>query len=121
MGALDPQDQKILEERQAALDQKSGPRVGDWVEFADGVTRRISYLWPEGVQTSDGGSFYLDRGSVSMSGSLYPTVPRESLTRTERSRPGSAWFFHHDYSAAGNSVEVSFPFRVYGCDLPAPH
>jgi hypothetical protein len=41
--ALDDRDKAILAARVAAFDSTEGPRVGDYVRFADGVTRRISY------------------------------------------------------------------------------
>lgn len=117
---LDDRDRAILAERQGQLDAVVGPRVGDWVEFADGVSQRISYLWPDDAQTSDGGTYYLGRGYVSMSGSLHRGVPIASLVATARTKPGSIWFFHHDYHTAGGGVEATIPFRVYTCGLPAP-
>jgi hypothetical protein len=119
-GDLDPRDLDIRAKRQAALDAKDGLRVGDWVEFSDQVVRRISHIWPDGVQTSDSGSFYLGEGFVSMSGSLYSMVPKSSLTKTDQTRDGSVWFFHHDYATAHNGVQTSILFRVYTCSLPAP-
>lgn len=123
---LDDRDQAILAERTAALDAVEEPRVGDFVVFADGVTRRISYHWHDGAgwdggyQSSDGGSYYLGTGYVSMSGGLYTTVPKETLTLTDEKRDGSVWFFHHDHHTAHNGVDVMIPFRVYACSLPAP-
>lgn len=34
---VDEQDQTIIAERMAALDAVTGPRVGDWVHFANDV------------------------------------------------------------------------------------
>ena len=113
MDVLDQQDLDILAARLVALDKVLGPRVGDYVEFEPGVVRRISYLWPDSVQTSDGGSYYLGDGYVSMSGSLHPGVPRENLVRTKRTRPGNVWFFHHNFPQADGGVQTSIPFRVY--------
>jgi hypothetical protein len=65
---LDARDTEILAQRIYAFEQVTGPRVGDYVRFADDVTRRISYIWRDehdqafNVQTSDGGSFYLGNG-----------------------------------------------------------
>jgi len=116
--ALDEKDQRILAGRVAALDEVEGPRVGDFVRFADGVVRRVSYHWGDTVQTSDGGSYYLGNGWVSMSGSLYPGVPVGLLTLTDETRDGSVWFFHHDWAKAHNGVHASIPFRVFSCSLP---
>lgn len=118
---FDARDADILAARLTLLNAVPGPRVGDYVEFADGATRRISYNWGDGLQTSDGGSFYLGEGFASFSGSLYGCVPPESLTRTDETRPGRVWFFHHGYSGAGMGVDSEPLFRVYRCSLPAPH
>lgn len=121
MSILDQTDQAILRARQTAFDQRPGPRVGDWVEFPDNIRRRISYLWPDGAQTSDGGTYYLGDGYISMSGSLHRTVPLTSLTPTNRVRRGDVWFFHHDYPTGGGGVDTIIPCRVFTCALPAPH
>lgn len=115
---LDERDRVILDERTAALDKHPGIRVGDFVRFADGATRRVSYLWPHGAQTSDGGSYYLGHGYVSMSGSLYSPVKLDTLTLTRETRPGAVWFFHHDHFTAHNGVHANIPFRLYECSLP---
>jgi hypothetical protein len=88
--ALDDRDKAILAARVAAFDPTEGPRVGDYVCFADGVTRRISYVWPDDIQTSDDGSFYLGKGYMSFSGVLYTHMPTETLTLTKGTRDASA-------------------------------
>lgn len=123
---LDERDSAILAERVTSLELVEGPRVGDFVHFADGVVRRISFVTPpawlpecDSVQTSDGGSFYLGNGYLSFSGSLYLGVKHVTLTLTNEARQGSAWFFHHDYACADNGVRVSIEQRVFECSAPA--
>lgn len=124
---FDTRDAEILAARTRLLDERPGPRVGDFVVFANSVTRRISYVWPwpeddMGVQTSavGGGSFYLGEGYVSFSGSLYRCVPASTLTRTSETRDGDVWFFHHDWAEADNGVHARLPFRVYASSANAP-
>lgn len=128
--ALDERDRQILADRVASLDAIAGPRVGDWVIFADGTERRISHRWffpadedgPEidNVQTSHpGGSFYLGDGYVSFSGSLFLGVPGSTLTLTDELRPAGVWFFHHDWWQAHNGVGAEVMFRVFTCSLEA--
>lgn len=121
---IDERDQALLAQRIAAMDACPGPRVGDVVRFADGVTRRISYDWSEwdgGLQTSDSGSYHLSAsGHVSMSGSLFGTVPAESLTESGETMQAPVWFFHHDQAKAHNGVDVMVAFRVFDCTLDAP-
>ena len=124
--ALDERDRQIIWERRNSIELIEGPRVGDYVEFADGITRRVSHVWDEswgdtsGVQTSDGGSFYLGNSYVSFSGGLYRMVKMGTLTDTGEQRPGRAWIFHHDYATADNGMDVTIPFRVYRCTENAP-
>lgn len=115
---FDDRDATILAKRAALLDAIPGPRVGDWIRFEDGSLYRISHLWvwgdpDDGAQISEGGSWYLGEGYVSFSGALYPSIPLTTLTRTDETRPGSVWFFHHNVSGAGRGVYASLPFRVY--------
>ncbi len=117
---FDTRDQEIVAERVDRYNTHEGPRVGDFVDFADGITRRISETWDGWVQTSDSGSFYLGDEGCSFSGSLYLAVPVESLTLTEEVRPGDVWIFHHDRRAAHNGVATTIGFRVYTCSQPAP-
>ena len=112
---MDERDRAILAERVADLQTIEGPRVGDFVIFADGVERRISHHWGDSVQTSDGGSWYLGDGYCNFSGSLHPGVPVDSLTSTGETKPGAVWFFHHDSWRAHNGVQASAPFRVFSC------
>jgi hypothetical protein len=119
--SFDIEDARIVAERFALLNQQEGPRNGDFVDFADGVTRRVSHVygpdWKDmaGVQTSDGGSWYLDEGWCSFSGSLYGVVKMTTLTLTDKLRPGLCWIFHHNYHTAHNGVDVEISFRVYKC------
>lgn len=111
---LDARDAEILASRVAALDARDpAPRCGDYVVFSDGVTRRVSYVWPDGVQTSAGGSWHLGNGACSFSGSLYRSTPLDALQLTEEKRPGRVWFFHHDHWTAHNGVDAEVLFRVY--------
>jgi hypothetical protein len=117
---LDERDQAILIARVTALPTGS-PRVGDFVTYDDGTVRRISYVWDwDGAdealyQTSDGGSYYLGDGYVSMSGSLHTSTPRSTLVATDEVRDGSVWFFHHDYHTAHNGVDTLAAFPVWHC------
>ncbi len=120
---IDERDSEIVRERLARIENLRGPRVGDYVRFADGVERRVSYVWewePESVQTSDGGSFYLGNGYVSFSGSLHAGVHPSTLRLTTEVRDGSCWIFHHDYHTAGNGLDLNLLcWRVYECSEEA--
>lgn len=111
---LDERDLEITAARMGAFLEDRSPKVGDYVKFADGVERRISYVWrfedtepgEYSVQTSDGGSFYLGDGYCTFSGSLHTGVPASTLTLTGTVRRGSCWFFHHDHHCRDNGVDI---------------
>ena len=140
---LDDQDRATIAARASAYDKIDGPRVGDFIEYADGMTRRIAHLWPADwhddkiarVQPTDGGSFYLGgigesawhraqndgqdtdaAAYVSYSGALYPGIRANTLTLTG-SRNGRVWVFHHEQWDAGMGVDDEIAFRVYRSTL----
>jgi hypothetical protein len=119
---LDARDQEILEKRIELLNDKKGIRVGDYIRFADGELRRVSYIWryddaDQSIQTSKGGSYYLGDGFVSMSGSLFTGIKPDTLTPTTELMAGSVWFFHHNLAGAGRGKNAYINFRVYECSL----
>lgn len=124
---FDERDAALVKEREALFNTLAGPRVGDYVIFADGVTRRISHVWDWGnpdevsVQTSGGGSWHLgETGHVSFSGSLHQGVKATTLTLTDEARAGLVWIFHHGYMQAHNAVDANIEFRVYRSTEKAP-
>jgi hypothetical protein len=119
---FDDKDQAILDMNMAEMNKRKGPRVGDWIRFADGVERRISYIWDFGdenrIQTAMGdGSFYLAFGYCSMSGGMYRGIDAATLTETSETKDGMIWFFHHDFAMAHNGVYKAVPFRVFTSTL----
>lgn len=125
MPDFDEKDERLAARRITAFDKRVGPRVGDWIDFADGATRRIAYLWPDQVQTTshgDGdGGFYLGDGHVAFSGAQDPGVALDCLLPVAEIRPAWIWFFHHDVRAAHNSVRTTVPFRVFRCPWPVAY
>lgn len=121
---LDNEDQAIVDERLATMNAQPGPRVGDFVIFADGVERRISHDWGDVYQTSDltglwSGRFHLTACGCSYSGGLRPGLPADRFSDTGETRDGSAWIFHHDHHRAHNGVDFKAPFRVFRCSMVA--
>jgi hypothetical protein len=80
MNNLDEKDTAILAEREAAFNNHKGPRVGDFVRMLDYSIQRFSYDWGKDIQTTNGGSFYLDsNGLASFSGGLNPAIMKDTL------------------------------------------
>jgi hypothetical protein len=115
---LDERDSAILAERQAELDTKTYPKVGDWVRFNNGEHRRITYVWSHGYQLNTqskyGGRFYLgETGYCDYSGGLTPAIPTDTLTATGERKPAPVWFFHHNRRVAHNGIDVTAEFPVW--------
>lgn len=131
---LDARDAEILRDLRAHWAAVTGPRVGDFVRFADSDRlHRFSadHQWTaediaeypslvDGLQTTPGGSFHLGRHGMSYSGGLDSTIPRTTLTDTGETRLGGAWFFHHGWSGAHRGVDVRIECRVYATTATAP-
>ena len=116
---LDACDAAILAERQAGLDARHEPEVGDFVEMPDGTLTRITYVWPERAQLMIGreGRFYLGDYGCNYSGGLSSAVPIESLSATGGRATGPVWFFHHNRSVAHNGIDVIAEFPVWNCSV----
>jgi hypothetical protein len=123
---IDDRDREIISGRAAHFDEQPGPRVGDWLIFADDEARRITVIYDEtyaqpGVQTSRNGRFYLGDGYVSAGGSYDSVTPMDTIQPVHgEARPGLIWIFHHDHRAAHNGVEEMIPFRVYRTSRNTP-
>lgn len=89
------------------------PRVGDFVIMPDGSYERVAYIWPDGVQTCNNGSFALGNGYVSMSGSLNPGIKPDKLVVTSEKKEGTFWTFHHNYWTASNAIGIKTSCRVF--------
>jgi hypothetical protein len=113
-------DFEILGARIKKLNERHGPRVGDFVIFPDDSVHRFTHNWAEyngGIQTTpegSGGSFHLSKqGFCDYSGGLDPCIPLDRLQQTNELRLGSVWFFSRDLPKAHNGVRAKIPFRVY--------
>jgi hypothetical protein len=117
---FDTRDAEILAEREELFNQRSGPRVGDFLRVADGFLR-FTDDWGEDIQTTVGAkhpchgdaSFYLSDGYASFSGSLDKAIPKTDLHNTGETLEGSFWFFHHGYAGADCGVYFKMRCRVF--------
>lgn len=117
----DERDAELLRQREQAWAQREGPRVGDFLRFADGSLHRLAHDWGDSFQTSRDGTFYLlPNGLASMSGSLSQPVPNDRIRETPGKAIGRFWFFHHDAARAHAAVYVDMECRVFATDLPQP-
>ena len=103
------------------LNDRKGPRVGDFVIMPDKSVRRFTYDWSEAngtIQTTDpkinDASFYFStQGFCDYSGALDDPIPVSQLEDTLENRLGRVWFFSRDYPKAHNGVYAQVAFRVY--------
>lgn len=117
---------ELFAERHEKYKARKEPSCGDFVVFADDITRRISHVWTfDGkicdIQTSDGGSFYLQpSGLCDFSGGLYRAVSYEHFTLSKQTSLGECWLFDRDLAGAGRGVYRQLPFKVWHVSCPAP-
>jgi hypothetical protein len=124
---LDEKNKEILKIRQAAFLNRKVIKSGDFIHFPDGEYRRATHVWtdknnqPEGIQTTikngADSSFYMGEGYMSFSGSLDPSIPYSTMTRTNATKEGNAWFFDHDWARANGGVYVKVLCPVWECSL----
>jgi hypothetical protein len=106
---------QILERRVTAFNAIKTIRVGDYVRHLTWKMDRVTYVWPESAQTGGGqGSYYIgERGYVSYSGGLDPSIPLTKLVLTDEVKKGMIWFFSRDHHTAHNGIDFNIDFRVY--------
>ena len=113
-------DAELARQRLNALNNRTGPRVGDFVHFPDEEQpRRFTYDWNDGsmqttIKGSRDASFHIYRnGYCDFSGSLDSEIPIDQCHDTGKKRLGRVWFFSCDSSGPHRGVNVNLPFRVY--------
>lgn len=115
MPTFDDKDAQIVARNVAAWNELVGPRVGDFVEMADGSMRRFTHDWGDWIQIdeSSSGSFYFGFGYASYSGGLERGFNKKDLIDTGKTCSGRFWMFHHDLAYAHNGVTFEIDCRVY--------
>ena len=116
--SFDALDEQIKQIRIDAWNNRSGPRVGDFVRMPDGALLRFTHDFGEEIQTTaprepGDQSFYFGHGYCSFSGSLDSPILKSDLFDTGATQEGPVWFFHHDSARAHNGVHTTIPCRVY--------
>jgi hypothetical protein len=111
---LDARNTAIAVTTQAARENMTGPRIGDFIEMTDGSLQRFCNKTKHGMQTTEGGSFHVtSTGTASYSGGLNPPQMMERIEDTGATKRGRFWFFSHAIAGAGRGVDVFLPCRVY--------
>ena len=118
---LDTRNLSILEERARAYANRTGPRVGDFVQMPDGILLRFTHDWTNDIQTTHkdfqaDASFYLGHSGVSFSGALDFPILKSKLHDTGETRPGTFWFFRNNFTRAHNDTAVTIPCRVWSVE-----
>ena len=115
---LDDRNFAILKERARAYANRTGPRVGDFVQMPDGMLLRFTHDWTNDIQTTHkefptDASFYLGHSGVSFSGTLDAPILKSKLRDTGETRPGTFWFFRNNFTQAHNGTSVRIPCPVW--------
>jgi len=115
----DNKDDSIASTRLFLFNKFDGPRIGDFIVYADGVINRICYHHGDRVQTTGAhnGRYYIGhRGVPEYSGGLDPSIPTAELLNSGQTRLGVFWFFHHNISRAHYGISFETPCRVFACE-----
>jgi len=111
---LDARDFETLHHRAEAYAMRQHAQVGDFVEMLDGKLRRFTYDWGDDIQVTSGeGSFYITVLGADYSGAFDPSIAKNKLVDTARTRTGRFWIFHHDIHRAHHGIEVFLPCKVW--------
>jgi len=121
-----PEDNSHLDARDADIHRKtelawcdqsaSRPRVGDFLQNADGSFVRFCNITKTYAQTTTAlkESYYVGpTGCASYSGGLDPGVDLELLALSLKMKRGQFWFFHHGRAGGGRGVKITLPCRIW--------
>lgn len=122
-----PQDNSHLDEKDTEIvanlteewiaRSNGKPRIGDFVQYADGSFKRCCNDTGTGQQVTKAleHSYHAIRfGGVLYSGGLESDIPWAQLVEQKGKRlPGRFWFFHHNQSGGGRGVDFFMPCRVF--------
>lgn len=113
---FDAHDARLREKGIGIWNNVIGPRVGDYVDFADGRQTRISVISGKQLQINApefGSSFHFLWWYCSYSGGHGASLKLVDLIDTQTLRDGQVWFFHHDQSGPHRGVNCKIPCRIY--------
>lgn len=112
----------LFRKLEAKYNKIDGIRVGDWVKHK-GTMSRVTYIWrdetgkPVQVQTggSKYGSFFLDDGYISYSGSLDSgfEVQKSKVKKLPYLRDGMVWIWKGGFAGGGRGINYMMKFRVF--------
>lgn len=108
----------LLKEREKRFNEKSGPRVGDYVLLPNGKYDRFTQEyenkdWIQAGGSSESSFYFFPSGGLTYSGTLNEGYPRKDLILTSETKDGKCWFFDRDRGAANNGVYFRSTFRVF--------
>lgn len=108
---------EILATSETAFNQKSGPRVGDYLLLPYGLYTRFTYIWDDGTLQTGGSpdnAVYISKsGYTSYSGGLDSGVNINDIESTGDIKTGSVWFFNQGVSGAHRGKYFNIDFRVF--------
>ena len=109
----------VLAKWVALFNEKTGPRVGDFVELPTGELRRFCYDLGDEIQITPHehcGSFNIDGGNCDYSGSLEPPIKKAGLRFSHSYKLGRVWFFKDGFAAAHAGIDAEIPCKVFKYD-----
>lgn len=102
----------ILADLANKYNEKTGPRIGDWLKMPYGLYTRFTHDWGDTMQTGLG-SFHLGKGYISYSGGLDSGLAKSDILPTNELKMGSVWFWKDGLSGADRGFHAEMAFRVF--------
>ena len=90
-------------------------QCGDYIEYKDGRTERVTHVWEHDVQAGGGSSsFYMAKnGHASYSGSLNSGLKKSQLQDSGQKSFARFWFFSEDWSGANRAISFYCMVRIW--------
>lgn len=107
-------DFELIHKFLGLYEQRSGPRVGDFLQVAPDRYTRFSHAWGTVLYAgSVFDSYYLGKGYITYSGSCGRVYEKKQVTLTGQSMEGRIWTFSNNWQGAGRGIHLTVPLRVF--------
>ena len=122
-GPVDKKEAKqnlvIIRERLKLLDEKPGPRVGDYVVDQHGIYYRLAYKMGDFFQIGYAGTAqYFGAAGCQYSGVMGTLIEPRQLIDTGYCLPAPIWIFSRNDTRHKRAFYANVLFRVFECFQP---
>ena len=107
-------DFDFIHEFLGLYEQRSGPRVGDFLQVMPDRYTRLTHVWGAVLYTGSlVDSYYLGKGYITYSGSCGRGYEKKQVMPTTQTMEGRIWTFSNHWQGAGRGIHLTVPLRVF--------